>query len=90
MQQEVAENRMERKERFATAQKLRFQKSMYMLHAHHVMAAKTNEEVDKSDKSMQDFALFLYRLESDFEDKRRRLEKMLFNLPVRISIGFFP
>ena len=40
--------------------------------------SKATECQMKQERDLQDdMAMFLYRLESDFEDKRRRLEKML-------------
>ncbi len=39
---------------------------------------------ERQRKQMEDMSMFLYRLESDFEDKKRRLEKMLFEHPVRV------
>ena len=38
----------------------------------------------KEERNLHDISMFLYRLESDFEDKKRRLEKMLsgFERPV--------
>ena len=88
VQKEIAENREERKQRLAAAQRLQFQRSVFMLRAAHLRGASSPdqaslEEQSKNEKTVEDFALFIYRLESDFEDKRRRLEKMLFSAPVR-------
>lgn len=45
--------------------------------------SKATENHMKEERNLQDdMAMFLYRLESDFEDKKRRLEKMLFYHPV--------
>ena len=112
MQRDIAANRQERKERQSAAQRLQFQRSLFMLRAAHgrrsrnaddAAAAATVDDDDdddgdddtlrqerlqqqeEQDKTIQDFALFIYRLESDFEDKRRRLEKMLSGASVRIA-----
>ena len=90
MQQEIVANRSERKERFAAFLRLQYQRSMQMLQAnvsglHDPEENRAALEQIKEDRNLQDLSLFLYRLDSDFEDKRRKLDKMLFKLPVRVS-----
>lgn len=80
VQQEVAANRLERKQRAAAFLRLQFNKSMQMLRAGDLEEggfSKATENQMKSDRDLDDITMFLYRLESDFEDKKRRLEKML-------------
>lgn len=87
MQQEIIANRNERKERFAAFLRLQYQRSMQMLQASNdadAEATRASIEQIKEDRQIEDLSLFLYRLDSDFEDKKRRLEKMLFQHPVRI------
>lgn len=70
---------------------------MVMLQAgdpEHGSFSKATESQIKQDRDLQDISMFLYRLESDFEDKRMRLEKMLrgFNPPVSCAdlFSFIP
>ena len=110
VQRDIAANRQERKERQSAAQRLQFQRSLFMLRAAHGRRSRNADDAaaaaivdddddgdddtlcqerlqqqEEQDKTIQDFALFIYRLESDFEDKRRRLEKMLSGASVRIA-----
>ncbi|XP_059350656.1 F-actin-monooxygenase MICAL3-like isoform X8 [Daphnia carinata] len=82
VQQEIAANRLDRKQRAAAFLRLRFDRSMQMLQAGGDPGevggfSKATERQMKADRDLQDISLFIYRLESDFEDKRCRLEKML-------------
>ncbi|XP_046461046.1 F-actin-monooxygenase MICAL3-like isoform X11 [Daphnia pulex] len=83
VQQEIAANRLDRKQRAAAFLRLRFDRSMQMLQAggdpddEPGGFSKATERQMKADRDLQDISLFIYRLESDFEDKRCRLEKML-------------
>ena len=89
MQQEIVANREERKQRFAAFLRLQYERSMRMLQAGHGQGPLPDEDqiADlKEERNLQDISLFLYRLDSDFEDKKRRLEKMLFNHPVRLKV----
>ena len=86
MQEEIVANRNERKERFAAFLRMQYERSMQMLQAGEdagAEATRASVEQIKEDRQIHDLSLFLYRLDSDFEDKRRRLEKMLFQHPVR-------
>ena len=49
-----------------------------------VAMSKQQLKEERDRKQMEDMSMFLYRLESDFEDKKRRLEKMLFENPVNV------
>jgi hypothetical protein len=48
--------------------------------------SKATERQMKADRDLQDISLFIYRLESDFEDKRCRLEKMLSGFNPTVSL----
>lgn len=82
----MSANRLERKQRMAAFLRLQFDRSTLMLQAADPFQAggfsKATENQMKEERNMaDDMAMFLYRLESDFEDKRRRLERMLFYHP---------
>ena len=80
MQQEISTNRLERKQRAAAFLRLQFDRSMVMLQAGDPVNggfSKATETQMKADRDLQDISMFLYRLESDFEEKKRRLEKMM-------------
>jgi len=79
--------------------RLQFDRSMAMLQADSVWGSAQSHDdqqqqqptmshqqlkEERQRKQMEDMSMFLYRLESDFEDKKRRLEKMLFEHPVRV------
>lgn len=88
VQQEIVANRNERKERFAAFLRMQYERSMQMLQAGSsadAEATRASVEQIKEDRQIEDLSLFLYRLDSDFEDKKRRLEKMLFQQPVRFA-----
>ena len=55
-----------------------------------VAMSKQQLKEERERKQMEDMSMFLYRLESDFEDKKRRLEKMLFENPVILSPSVCP
>ena len=91
MQQEIAANRLDRKQRAAAFLRLRFDRSMQMLQAggdpnEQGGFSKATERKMKADRDLQDISLFIYRLESDFEDKRCRLEKMLSGFNPTVSL----
>lgn len=78
---------MERKQKAAAFLRRQFDRSMVMLQANDLALGGFSREAEsdiKEDRSLHDISMFLYRLESDFEDKKRRLEKMLagFERPV--------
>lgn len=92
VQQEIAANRLDRKQRAAAFLRLRFDRSMQMLQAggdpddEPGGSSKATERQMKADRDLQDISLFIYRLESDFEDKRCRLEKMLSGFNPTVSL----
>ena len=70
--------------------RLQFDRSTLMLQAADPFQAggfsKATEHQIKEERNLQDdMAMFLYRLDSDFEDKKRRLEKMLCYRPDDVS-----
>lgn len=89
VQQEIATNRLERKQRAAAFLRLQFDRSMQMLQAGQPDQggfSKATESQMKKDRDLEDISMFLYRLESDFEDKRMRLEKMLRGFNPTVSL----
>lgn len=79
-QQEIEANRSERKQKAAAFLRRQFDRSMVMLQANDLSTGGFSRDAEtdmKEERNLHDISMFLYRLESDFEDKKRRLEKML-------------